>query len=159
MYGACVVLSNASTCVCACVCAHISWVENVVLSRKAARVKLPIMLHEWPALSLFSTPALLWKSKLKYYYSAVIKLQHVKFKSLASPSQNRKEYCVHTKHPKIHFPLQKHNLRYLVCKTLNKIIMFFIFGLNLKVLQSFNGITHSVDCDPFWYSYINMTYK
>lgn len=75
--------------------------ENIVLSRKAARVKLPIMPHEWPrSRSLFSAPALLWASELKYYYSAVIKLQHVKFKSLASPSENTKD-CIHTKHPNI----------------------------------------------------------
>lgn len=59
------------------------------------------MPHEWPrSRSLFSAPALLWASELKYYYSAVIKLQHVKFKSLASPSENTKD-CIHTKHPNI----------------------------------------------------------
>lgn len=58
--------------------------------------------------SLFSAPALLWASELKYYYSAVIKLQHVKFKSLASPSENTKD-CIHTKHPNMCFSSQKHH--------------------------------------------------
>lgn len=88
----------------------------------------------WMARSLsFSLPALLWKSELKYYYSAVIKLQHVKFKSLAFPqktpktvfTQNTRKYAFHHK---------KHNLPSLRLENhTEQMFHFLIFKLNQKV--------------------------